>query len=205
MERWRRGRAAATTEIQGRGHRTQPRGRRPRRERAGVVAVSARRARGCGRDERDGEACTGRTRVVAAATSAGRARWCVEQGRPVRVATGRRAEWAQRGRGGRGLIGVAETRVDEARWSLWGGGRGRRQRRGEGPAKAWRFQRGRQPGGGDGRRPPRWAVGRCPIQSREVRGGAQRSPGGAAALAERRRGGAVAPRSGSGGSERSEA
>ena len=142
VERWRRGRAAATTEIQGRGHRTQPWGRRPRRERAGVVAVSAWRARGCGRDEWDGEACTGRTRAVAAATSAGRARWCVEQGRPVRVVTGRRAKWAQRGRGGRGLTGVAETRVGEARWSLWGGGRGRRQRRGGGPAKAWRFQRG---------------------------------------------------------------
>ena len=33
-----RGRAAATAGTQGRGHRTQPRGRRPRRERAGVVA-----------------------------------------------------------------------------------------------------------------------------------------------------------------------
>ena len=46
--------------------------------------------------------------------------------------------------------------------------------------------------------------GAAPIQSREVRGGARRGPGGAAALAERRRGGAVAPRSGSGGSKRSE-
>ena len=98
--------------------------------------------RAFGRDVWDGEACTGRTRAVAAATSAGRARWCVEQGRPVRVATERRAERAHRGRGGRGLTGVAETRVGEARWSLWGGGRGRRQRRGGGPAKAWRFQRG---------------------------------------------------------------
>ena len=195
VERWRRGRAAASTEIQGRGHRTQPRGRRPRRERAGVVA--GWRVLGVGRG------CSGvagaggirwshrRRQGLGATAGAVRGHGAVsaQRTRPERVNRGRarrgprRRARAREGEEG-SKAGLTSGGVGHGQW----GARGRWRRRG-GRRRWRRGSRRRGPGGGVGSGRRRAASGGRKASGGERRGAAPIWIGGGCRGERRNRGG----------------